>query len=127
MPCGTLGKLRTWSVAGLGITRETFAQWEAEIPDSSDAMGLAMDRSRRCWEDAGHDGLPGAVNAALWSRSMTARLSANWREKRIEVGLPAVTSIASPIEAQVIVSSTISKAEPDIESGAVLARPLAGR
>ena len=78
-----------------------------------------MDLSQRWGEDAGQDGLTGAVNAALWSRSMGARFPADWWEKHIKVNLPAIAGTASLIEAQVAVSSAISKGELDTEGGAV--------
>lgn len=44
-------------------------------------MEYARDLAQACWEDLGQDGMskPG-FNASIWSRSMAARFSEDWRE-----------------------------------------------
>ena len=69
--------------AELGISRNAMHEWLSVYPEFNDAMDVAMQYSQRWWEDAGQTGMlmPG-FSAAIWSRSMSARFPADWRESK---------------------------------------------
>jgi hypothetical protein len=79
---GKLGKSKTWMLAEIGIVDQTFRNWEAEHSEFLEAMELAMRFSQQWWEDAGQNGMKSAdkFSAPIWSRSMSARFPAEWRE-----------------------------------------------
>ena len=86
---GKLGKSRIWMCATLGIVERTMITWEEKHPEFLQAMEVAMSQSQLWWEDAGQKGMaaPG-FNAAIWSRSMSARFPKSWREKSTVVVEP---------------------------------------
>lgn len=69
--------------AELGVTRKTLLEWTSVYPEFLHAMDLATEFAQRWWEDAGQIGMltPG-FNASIWSRSMSARFPADWRESK---------------------------------------------
>ena len=78
---GALGKSKTWMAASLNVARDTVNEWEHAHPEFSDAMTRAMALSQMWWEDAGQNGMVAdKFNSSVWSRSMSARFPAEWRE-----------------------------------------------
>ena len=78
---GKRGKSKAWMAAHLNISRQTMENWSAAHPEFMDALGISAAYSQCWWEDAGQDGMEdGSINASIWSRSMSARFPADWRE-----------------------------------------------
>lgn len=78
---GRAGKSRAYIAAQFGVARQTLHNWEAAHPEFLDAMEYARDLAQAWWEDKGQDGLTQqGFNASIWSRSMAARFSDDWRE-----------------------------------------------
>jgi hypothetical protein len=86
---GKQGKSRIWICATLNIVEQTMINWEAKHPEFLESMEVAMAQSQLWWEDAGQKGMtaPG-FNAAIWSRSVSARFPKSWREKSTVVVEP---------------------------------------
>ncbi len=84
---GALGKSRAQIAAKIGIARSGLARWEEQHAEFRNAMEFARDLALAWWEDQGQDGLNDrSFNAALWSRSMSARFPADYRtEVRAEL------------------------------------------
>lgn len=87
---GKLGKSRTWIAGAFKTTKKTLTNWEEHFPEFLHAMDAARVQSQIWWEDAGQKGMTEqGFNAAIWSRSMSARFQEDWREnKRNEISGP---------------------------------------
>jgi hypothetical protein len=80
---GREGKSKAYMCAALGITRPTLAKWADKNPEFNDALELASLLSQQWWEDAGQVGMVGkTIDAAIWSRSMSARFRDDWADTR---------------------------------------------
>jgi hypothetical protein len=66
----------------IGVSRNTLeTQWPAAFPEFLEAFTRAREESQAWWEKAGREGLKAdRFNAAVWSRSMSARFPKDWRE-----------------------------------------------
>ena len=79
---GKLGKSRAWIAAEFGVSKPSIQRWEAAHPDFRAAMEIAKTFEQQWWEDAGQNGMfADKFSAPIWSRSMAARFSDDWREK----------------------------------------------
>jgi hypothetical protein len=71
----------------VGVARATLeANWPSAHPEFLEALTLARQESQVWWERVGRENLlvppqAGTFQASMWSRSMSARFPADWREK----------------------------------------------
>lgn len=86
---GAEGKSKVEIAVELGVDRKTIDNWSEVHPDFFHAITRAKDHEQAWWEKQGRTNLTAQhFQAAMWSRSMGARFSADWRETK-EVDLNA--------------------------------------
>lgn len=78
---------RGWSkaemAAYIGVARFSLLRWRETHPEFDEAMEIATDICLAWWESRGRQGMTErGFNAAIWSRSMSARFPADYREER---------------------------------------------
>jgi hypothetical protein len=80
---GMEGKSKVEIAVALGVGRATIKVWEAKHDAFRAAMAYAKDCEQSWWEAQGRMNL-GAQHfqASMWSRSMAARFSDDWRERK---------------------------------------------
>ena len=80
---GREGKSKSYMTAALGINKNTLAKWADQNPEFAEALDIALLLSQQWWEDAGQNGMLGrSIDAAIWSRSMSARFREDWADTR---------------------------------------------
>lgn len=69
----------------IGVARATLeANWPAEHPEFLEAFARAREESQAWWEKTGREGMQAkSIDAAIYSRSMSARFPKDWSEKRL--------------------------------------------
>jgi hypothetical protein len=69
----------------IGVARSTLeTEWTKAHPDFSEAFARAREESQAWWERTGREGmLSKSIDAAIFSRSMSARFPHDWREKQL--------------------------------------------
>ncbi len=69
--------------AYIGVARFSLQRWRETHPEFDEAMEVANDLCLAWWESRGRAGMTErGFNAAIWSRSMSARFPADYREER---------------------------------------------
>ena len=71
-------------IVALGISKQTFYNWQHEHPEFLDAVNEGLVRSEAWWTKKGRDGLVirhqgSRLDTGLWKCNMANRF--NWREK----------------------------------------------
>lgn len=80
---GKQGKSVVQMACALDVVKQTLHNWAAEHPEFLDAFTRAKQHSQDWWETKAMDNLSGgALNAALWSRSMAARFPDDYTERQ---------------------------------------------
>lgn len=80
---GKRGKSKTWMAAELGISKQTFYDWEKANPEFLDATTRAVTLSQQWWEDAGQNGMVASLfNSTVWSKNMAARFRDEWTDRQ---------------------------------------------
>lgn len=80
---GKLGKSKTWMAAEIGISKQTFYDWEKAHPEFLDATTRAMAACQQWWEDAGQAGMiANCFNSTVWAKNMAARFRDDWTERQ---------------------------------------------
>lgn len=69
----------------IGVARSTLeAEWTEKHPKFSEAFVRAREESQAWWERTGRVGMQSkSIDAAIFSRSMSARFPHDWREKQL--------------------------------------------
>lgn len=69
--------------AELGISKQTFYDWEKANPEFLDATTRAVTLSQQWWEDAGQNGMVASLfNSTVWSKNMAARFRDEWTDRQ---------------------------------------------
>lgn len=83
---GREGKSQCEIAEAIGVARTTMRGWAEQNPAFAEALKRAKDFEQAWWERTAREGLRDhAFNAALWSRSVSARFREDYTERR-EVG-----------------------------------------
>lgn len=81
---GKVGGSKVEMAVEIGISRETFNQWEKDFPEFSDTTRKAILLSQAWWEKNGRLGTFGGIegyNANSYSFQMKNRFRDDWRDK----------------------------------------------
>ena len=100
--------------ADIGVARTTLERlWPEQYPEFMQALEQARLKSQAWWEKTGRYGMiSNNISAPIWSRSMSARFPADWREVK---GTELTGANGGPIETNVkrIERVVIDPANPD--------------
>lgn len=100
---GKLGKSPAQIASEFGVDRATFFFWRQEHPEFDAAMTQAKTHEQRWWEDTAQNALHAdRFQAAVWSKSMSARFREDYTERK-------ETTLAGPDGGPVQTATTVTQ------------------
>jgi hypothetical protein len=104
--CGDEGMSRAEMCRELGIHHSTFAAWQDEKPEFSEAVKEALLRSQAWWEAQGRRATFGGVdgfNATSFIFNMKNRFPSDWRDKH-EVEQSGSVEVVNKVTREIVAS-----------------------